>query len=352
MLLCDTIIAVMIISGRASFLSSRKRLISTVFRQHNRSTPPRFSSLQFAKNLQVEPPLLTRTFVRTLRVAELRELLQARAMDSTGLKKVLVERLLESINATTTPITTPEGQCDQSLTVTKTTSSNPTFDPQQTYQLRIASYSSRLRQNAGFGFVLYDMESQSEVWCAYIYNNMLECHNRIELEFKNIAYCLQFLHIHGVNKLILASHSDLIMKQMMGELEVTKSDLKPSFWRAMAAKEKFKIVKCTLLSPIENAKTISLARMAVASKKSFVLDAENGKVEMKENQSSVTSLSKNGDTIVSIIDPQRTYLLQIDGGSRGNPGVSGRYWLLRAVQLQRRSHVHSPPYKLSYTIYL
>ena len=312
----------MIISGRASFLSSRKRLISKVFRQNVFPTPPRFSSLQFAQNFQVEPPLLTKSFVRTLRVAELRELLQARAMDSTGLKKDLVERLLESINATTTPLATPEDQSDQTLT---TVTSNLTIDPQRTYQLRIASYSSRVRQNAGCGFLLYDMESQSEVWCAYIYYNMLEYHNRFEFEYKSIASCLQYLHNHGVNELILASHSDLIIKQMMGELEVTRSDLKPSYWRAILAKEKFKTVQYTLLSTIENAKTLSLARMAVATKTSYVLHAEYGEIEMKEQRSPITSLSEYGKAMGSIIDPQRTYLLQIDGGSRGNPGISGMY---------------------------
>jgi ribonuclease HI len=274
-------------------------------------------------------PLLTKTDVRKMRVAELRELLKSRGMDATGLKQVLVERLISARDApirnqskrTSTgksePPPPPLRMDEDSSAMMK---SPPIFDSTRTHMLRFAGYSNKHTGETGLGLLLYDVETQTEVWCARRYYRF-DGHNgnRFEVEFQGLTACLNFLHAHGVNKIILATDSDVMFKQLTGIYHIKKCHrVQSAYWRTILAKEQFATAHLSLSSTAENAKTLVLARRAVATKQSFGLDEDKDEEPWEQSNVPTSSLD-SGTLLVAPIDPSRKYLLRFDGGSRGNP---------------------------------
>ena len=310
---CLTICLTMMPIGRAFFLSSSKRQqvgewkrlvqpLGTVYSKQG------FSTLQSAKNM-IDFPLLSSTDVRKMRVAELREHLQARELDVSGLKTDLVSRLLHSITLSKRKATMPAPH------------STSKFDSNRTYLLRFSGFATKPTGISGCGLLLFDLESQTEVWCAREYYNG-NSPTRLEAEFRGVASCLQFLHAHGVTMLILASDNSVLLGHLSGEHEITNQTLLPYYVRALAAKEQFKTVDVVVLSPTENSKSMELARRAVTSKSSFGMEGGDGTKILNKPQSILRNLD-NGAFTSNPIDPSQTYLLKFGSSSRENQGVSG-----------------------------
>lgn len=293
---------------------------------HSFSTQPSLP----VQRIQHVPPL-TKTDVRKMRVAELRELLKSRGMDATGLKQVLVERLISAMDApirnqieitskstsTSEPAPAPLPMDEDSSATMK---SPPIFDSTRMYMLRFAGCSNKHTGETGLGLLLYDVETQTEVWCARRYYRFEgQNSNRFEVEFQGLTACLNFLHAHGVNKLILATDSDVVFKQLTGIYQIKKCHrVQSAYWRTIVAKEQFATAHLSLSSTAENAKTLVLARRAVATKQSFGLDEDKDEEPWEQSNVPTSSLD-SGTLLVSPIDPSRKYLLRFDGGSRGNP---------------------------------
>lgn len=314
---------VLLLSKRLGRIEGWKRPLGLTPPVHSFSTQQSFT----AQRNQNVLPLLTKTDVRKMRVAELRELLKSRAMDATGLKQVLVDRLISAMDApiqnnnkiTIKDESSPPLHIDEDSSAA-TMKSPPIFNSTRMHMLRFAGYSNKQTCEAGLGLILYDVETQNELWCARRYYRFDRHDNqRFEFEFHGLTSCLNFLYAHGVNKIILATGSDVVFHQLNGIYQIKKcNSLQSAYWRTILAKEQFATAHLSLSSTAENAKTLVLARRAVATKQSFGLEEDKDEERWEQRNLPTSSLDR-GTLLMSPIDPSRKYLLRFDGGSRGNP---------------------------------
>jgi len=276
-----------------------------------------------------------------MRVAELRHELALRHMDTTGTKKELLPRLLETLTprignrhqpkTKTKPLPTSL----ESESATTGDAEGGTVDPTRRYILQIKGLSSLSAMGTGVGIVMMDAEDRSLRWSGRKYLNG----NRtvFEAEYSGLVVGVRYAMRRGAKKILVEVDHPIIEKQLNGEYRVRRDALKSMYWTLIGFKESLDEFSVECIPSGENAKASQLARQALATGKTQdivddadpmmtnieerLLDEDKGPPVRKQNQNaSKNPISGTPD----YIDPTQTYKLQFDGGSRHNPsGVSG-----------------------------
>eukprot|EP00546_Thalassionema_frauenfeldii_P019283 CAMPEP_0178904648 /NCGR_PEP_ID=MMETSP0786-20121207/5815_1 /TAXON_ID=186022 /ORGANISM="Thalassionema frauenfeldii, Strain CCMP 1798" /LENGTH=420 /DNA_ID=CAMNT_0020576125 /DNA_START=228 /DNA_END=1493 /DNA_ORIENTATION=+ len=276
---------------------------------------------------------LTKTEVRRMRVAQLQEALKSRDLDTSGTRGLLVQRLIQFEFAD--PLngmkdkeipTAEENLGDEKSTLTVST--------ERIYVLQFRGHTPSSISEAGVGLVLYD-EQLKEIWSGRKYFS--EQQSRFEAEYKGIMIGLKIARDLGVQRLVLQGDNKVIVEQICGSFHLKKDNLRKLYWSVIALKEDFEQFEAQYISSSENYKAKKEATKAVATKKSQGIkeltisqtDNVNSSIRLSPNEQTtreeaiLSQLSKENDSNAPLLDPNTKYLLRFDGGSRGNPGLSG-----------------------------
>lgn len=252
-----------------------------------------------------------------MRVDELRRQLAQRRMDTKGTRKELLPRLLSTVQ----PATSVSPEEPATLPTLPQQSSSSSISPSRRYILQVKGLSSLSSSGTGVGMVLRDVDSGAICWQGrkYLQGNR----SVFESEYSGIVLALQRAAQLGVRKVLLEIDHDVICKQIMGVFKVHKDVLKAMYWSVMSVKESLADFSIGCVPAVENHEATELAKKALATGKSVNCD-ENMPDPMGEQ---LKPVEKGNRAVINVastsepiqIDPAATYLLQFDGGARGNP---------------------------------
>lgn len=223
------------------------------------------------------------------------------------------------------------------------------LNSQHTYILQSKGYSKLNADGTGIGIVLMQQELD---------NNNNEQHVKITArqyfpsdralslaEYSALITGLQYAVQLGLRHIVLETDHVVLAKQLQGIFPMEKQIMKPLYWQVMHIVEtQLETFSVRIVDHVEEA--TELAKKALATNKSFMLHSADdeqqkdpmgrdfvgqGKQRKLSNNTTVTTPAANSAATTTpqtqtatTIDPDRTYLLQFDGGARGNPsGKSG-----------------------------
>ena len=244
---------------------------------------------------------LTRTEIRRMRVADLREELGRRGLSSSGLREALVARLLDASsspvrnvakdmprqnptsrspvnmskqrkrNMSAAPVAfddvtnrIPGATENQPLEISET-SNTPTMatqlSPDKTYVLRFDGGSRGNPGVAGSGMVLYDADEGTEVWSGYHF--MGDRYTNNEAEYKGILEGLRCAYAMGARSVVVQGDSMLVIKQLEGKWRVKAENLRPYYQKAMKLLQQFDSFHVNHIERAENSRADELANEAM-----------------------------------------------------------------------------------------
>lgn len=224
-------------------------------------------------------------------------------------------------------------------------------DPDKLYILRFDGSSRGNPGVAGAGMVLYNTDG-NELWSGCQYLGEKNITN--EAGYIGLITGLRVARILGIQHIFVQSDVSLILRQMEGKNRVNSAKLKPFYDRAMSLSREFASFHTSHIERSQNARADELANEAMnAQGSSFEVnhvvkttpaiswssdvsdsteeefehyivaslgdDDDNNTVDIQ----SETPISEDVNRDVKKLDPQKTYVLRFDGGSRGNPGKAG-----------------------------
>ena len=321
-------------------------------------------------NFQEGETVLTRTTIRRMKVANLREELSSRGLDTAGKKPDLVKRLQETLDQRTdtnaiqlktvdseTPpdevLMVPEqGQhdfddyfyhddmtmahynekplssvvTDQSIYHEHEVASTNTIslDPERKYVIRVRTATSglaRVVEGVRVGMsLLVESEDGSGALSLLETNQLLlpdpGRQTSVESDYCALIVAMREAKKRGIERIIVEIDDIGIVQQLTGEGSVVAGEKGELFRKAMQLKETFQSFEVRTHPGPENCEEAKLlAKTALA--KQLPLEAANWAVEDEPSPPAST------EPLVSI-DPKKEYLLRFDGGARGNPsGVAG-----------------------------
>ncbi|GAX20225.1 hypothetical protein FisN_12Hh072 [Fistulifera solaris] len=255
------------------------------------------------------------------------------------------------------------------------------LNPQHTYILQTKGYSKLNADGTGIGIVLKndddddDDDDENSTQCTA--RHYFPSDRALSLaEYSALIVGLQYAIQLGAQHLILETDHAVLAKQLQGIFPMEKRIMKPLYWQVMhLVEERLQSFRVRIVPDVNEA--TELAKRALATNKSSLLlqqqqgdpmgqhftgqgkqrkpslppllipmtasqqqassdtnDDENivrqamtkddESSDDNSNYSSTSNPNNNPTQDATIIDPQRTYLLQFDGGARGNPaGKSG-----------------------------
>lgn len=319
--------------SRASSLTMKSRYPwahHSVVAKHLRYQRSFSSALSSSTNLDdTSIKNLSRTDIGKMRVAELRENLASRGLDTSGVRDVLVNRMREAVFGS-------DGDAKRGNGTVVLTPLSPTFTPDRLYVLRFKSHVASGVSDSGVGLSLYDASDEDEVWHGQKY--FANALSNFETDYCGIMIGLDFALENGVRKLILQGDNEVLLNQIRGSFKVTKDNLRLLHSATKDLTSKFELFDVGFINSAENSRAKSLASRALTSKKSNGLgvydswvppefgDAPSESIspvsewDMQQERSLQEKLETGSELA---IDPSKRYHLQFDGGSRGNPGVAG-----------------------------
>ena len=253
---------------------------------------------------------LSKTRIRQMKKDELRTELSFCGMDTEGLRKTLVTRLLSAYN-------------DEAESESEDGSLSVVLDPATTYCLRVKGRTTQNSSGAGLGLVLCDPTNNNRrLWSGRIYASGNR--SSFEAEYSAIIMGVNYVcQVFGARKLILQMSNEAIVNQVHGLYRTSKDSLTILIDVVKEASEQLDEFSIEEIDSAENAEAETLANKALASRKS--LRFEEGKVDdpVHDIERKPGKMQEADDPAQSAaIDPSRVYLLRFDGGSRGNPGVA------------------------------
>lgn len=222
-------------------------------------------------------------------------------------------------------------------------------NPDKVYILRFDGASRGANSGgAGAGIVLYDIDGD-ELWsgCQYLG----EKYTKNEAEYIGLIVGMRVARILGVEHIIVQGDGPLIMRQIEGTNKVNSAKLKPFYDRATSLRLEFVSFHTSQIKRTQNARADELASEAMNTQgSSFEVHPSvttatstpvNGETDIDEfeqyiagsledndednnvNTPSKSSIPEDMNRYGKTLDPQTTYVLYFDGGSRGNPGRAG-----------------------------
>lgn len=277
---------------------------------------------------------LTRTAIHRMRKPELAEQLLLRNKDTNGLKKDLVRRLLNAMREDEYTDTTSKLDFFPNK---RRLDVSPKIDLQQvnpshTHTLKIKGLSSMNSNGTGVGIVLVDCQDDRDVCTAR--KVLLGDRSVFEAEYSAIIIGLKFAHGRGVQKIVLKTENHAIANHLNGTFEVKRENLKPMYWSIMLMKEEvFQEFDVQYVIPQENLEANELAAKGLATRTSNIVDDLSDPMESIERSgAAVRRQAPPVDPAAPLapmnygklsIEASKVYELQVDGGSRGNPGNAG-----------------------------
>lgn len=272
---------------------------------------------------------LSRTAVRRMRVGDLRQELAHRKMDTSGTKKDLVPRLLQTLNEaeadedSSPPIEHTTKPTVPTSTFTKESSDCPKLEASSQYILQVKGISSLSSNKTGVGLVL--IKGNSVIWEAR--KCLSGDRTLFEAEYTALVLAVRYAVAHGAQKLTVHTDHETIQKQLTGTYEVRKESLKPLYWALMSLKESVHLLEVERITSQQNERATELAERALATAKSVNIgDCEDpmSDHEPRETTETIDSNLVYSGSARTDIDPSQTYQLQFDGGARRNPnGIAG-----------------------------
>ena len=150
----------------------------------------------------------------------------------------------------------------------------PILSPDKVYVLRFDGGSRGNPGSAGAGMVLFDFESQLEVWCAYKY--LQRATNNIA-EYQGLLEGLKFSKKMGAKNLIAEGDSKLVVNQINGTNQVKNEHLKILHQQALSLSNEFRSFRLKYIPRKENFRADQLANVAMDEKSSsnMLLDKES-----------------------------------------------------------------------------
>ena len=315
---------------------------------------------------------LTRTDARQMKVADLRNELTARGLDTTGLKKDLLDRLLDDLSKSPSaaPISNFSGNNIETQT-RKKSDPKPTklvdiINPETLYVLRYHGIQHHPSAIASCGLMLYNSETEQKVWSGAQFFATGE--SAQEAEMKALSLVMVNLYEVGVKRLIIQGHAKgSTVNQLQGHFGVKSKHLQTLYGTIEATMKELDQCEVWGVTTDQVAKTQSLAKKALEKRVSegfdlfemvhtdelgdnenadadaddvhlqeqINLDADVGEeiigghgidtVEDYSQESLHEYEEEERDNLISLpsFSPDKEYVLRFDGGSRGNPGTAG-----------------------------
>ena len=238
---------------------------------------------------------LTRTEIRRMRVADLREELGRRGLSSSGLREALVARLLDASSSpvrnvakvmprqnptsrslSAAPVefddvtnripdaTENRNAIDQTLDTSETPNApaiTTQLSPEKTYVLRFDGGSRGNPGVAGSGMVLYDADEGTEVWSGYHF--MGDRYTNNEAEYQGILEGLRCAYAMGARSVVVQGDSMLVIRQLEGKWRVKAENLRPYYQKAMKLLQQFDSFHVNHIERAENSRADELANEAM-----------------------------------------------------------------------------------------
>ena len=195
----------------------------------------------------------------------------------------------------------------------------------------------------GAGMVLYDCATHSEVWCGWKYLGDMAGHNIAE--YTGLLVGLQCAKALGVTKIVVEGDSEFVIRQLEGRYQARDETFISMHRRCIKELDGFEGFEVRCIPRMENKRADELANQAMDTEESWGIVTNHaetygktpiGDDSIDEEHPTLLSLDDTGLNTESPIDPEKTYLLQFDGGSRGNPGRC-RFSLVSIVQERGKS---------------
>jgi len=242
---------------------------------------------------------LSRTDIRRMRVADLRDELGRRGLSSSGLREALVARLLDASSPT---YSTRESSILDEITSIKPTrrpSSNSTstsnrnkmsaatvaneseteakkepkssivtsqLSPEKTYVLRFDGGSRGNPGISGSGMVLYDADEGTEVWSGFHY--LGDNHTNNEAEYSGVVEGLRCAHAMGARTIVIQGDSQLIIRQLEGTYRVKSENMRPYYQQVLKLLRQFDSFHFCHIEREKNARADELANEAMNTRRS------------------------------------------------------------------------------------
>ncbi len=156
----------------------------------------------------------------------------------------------------------------------------PTLSPEKVYVLRFDGGSRSNPGIAGCGMVIFDSESQLEVWSAYKF--LGEATNNVA---EYIALCegLTFAKLMGVKHLVAEGDSQLVINQINGVFQVKNEKLKHLYQQVNSIKGYFDSIQLKDIPREENFRADQLANVAMDNKASSAMIVAHDMLVQHEN---------------------------------------------------------------------
>lgn len=319
---------------------------------------------------------LTRTEVRQMKVVDLRQELKARGLDTEGLRKDLLDRLLCTIPAVGNNMSTLlDAKLDdkQKKTNEKEKKKEPEklkISPESLYVLRFKGQSHHLSATASCGLILYHAETEKKIWSGTKFFSTGQSAQLAEMN--SIDTTLACFSKLGLQKLIIQGHAGgTTIQQLQGNYSANSKDLREAITKIKANMDSFEECEVWGIAADQVAMARNLASKSLSLRQSegfeliqssiygvskpstneysdledtTVLDADLGDISREnsyldsdettrteefhtaEECPSIVKTSEEVDEhFISLpsFSPNKTYVLRFDGGSRGNPGTAG-----------------------------
>ena len=236
---------------------------------------------------RMEAPYLSRTEVRKMKVQELKDALNKRGLDPTGLRADLMNRLLvtiphkrsfakkkSSVNIIAcvsenvdiphddSSIPSHENTIHTTKIEYKDASDSEThiLSPTATYILQFDGGSRGNPGVSGAGMVLYD-ETGEEVWHGRHFVGEMSTNN--VAEYSALLVGLQCARMMGANRVIIQGDSELVIKQILGVYRCKDSKLKPYYISSKTLLKEFKSWEINHIDRAQNSRADALANDAM-----------------------------------------------------------------------------------------
>jgi len=268
---------------------------------------------------KLSTPHLTKADLYRMKTFELQMELSFRGLKSSGDRILLINRLKKVLDET-------QDESDSSKKAEV-----PSIDPGHLYVLRTKGHTTHRSGGLGVGLVLYGPDEDGEMWSGRMY--VPGDRSLFEAEYSAVILGMEYVYqTLGIRRLLIQTSSDVIVQQIRGVYKVNKESLKILLQREQELEGQFDDFLIEQISATENQVSKELASKALATRKSFnVLLDSNGSLNQEDPIDLLNRTpTENGrwkeadpPSFSATIDPSLTYLLRFDGGSRGNPGITG-----------------------------
>ena len=272
---------------------------------------------------------ITKSAIRKMKIADIREDLATRGLDVEGKKDELVERLYGALNVTSSNERDTEKSPNpqQDTNNPSEEESNDFLDPELTYLIRIKNAASGQMQcvkGIGTGITLrvFDEHQKNNTREQAILdmNQLLlpGARKPFDADYCALIMAMHYARSRGIQKIVVEINDVGIVRQLTGQGRVGTEDHQQKLHKeAMELANSFQSFEVRHYNGEDKCpQTESLAKTALAMQKPLQSDWE-----LVDPLTDTPTKANNKEVL---IDPTKKYLLKFDGGARDNPrGIAG-----------------------------